>query len=119
MIKITNIEFIDKYKPIKNEKYPTTLLKDTVLHPYVYQKDEYALLAEYIRPRQFFTVINAKQFNYVLPGLKNGKSVTGYIITECPYREENLEWTATGCDEDFVNMINVAKTILGIPPLAS
>ena len=96
MPKISNQEFIDNYSPICNEKYPTTLLQNTPLHKYAFQKDEYSLLAEYIPEKRFFTIIRdcTEEENYlIVPGLLSKPNTRGYIITNHPYRNENFEYT--------------------------
>ena len=92
---ITNSEFIEQYRPICNTRFPTTLLQDSLLHPFTYQRDEYALIAEYVPARRFFSIIYDHTINKwtVIPGLHNGINVRGYIITECEYRPESPYWT--------------------------
>ena len=92
---ITNQEFIETYHPVCNTRFPTTLLQRSLLHPYVFQRDEYALIAEYVPARRFFSIIYrpaSEQFS-VIPGLHNELHCRGYIITECEYRPENLCYT--------------------------
>ena len=96
MIKINNQEFIEKYKPICNTRFPTTLLQGSILHPFAFQRDEYAFIAEYVPARRFFSIVDNSHLSnewIVTPGLHNGVNVKGYIITECEYRPEKLCYT--------------------------
>ena len=91
---ISNQEFIETYHPICNDRFPTTLLQGSLLHLFAFQKDEYALIAEYIRPQRFFTIETTSVGEYVVyPGLRSSSARVGHIITECPWRTENLEYT--------------------------
>jgi|GEM_PF-4376842 len=93
MNEISNQDFVEKYSPICNERFPTQLLNNSILSKYAFQRDEYALIAEYIRPKQFFTIISEEESTIVVPGLRSDSSALGYIITNCPYRAEELEYT--------------------------
>ena len=92
---ITNQEFIEKYKPVCNNRFPTTLLQGSILHPYAYQRDEYAQIAHFSTERRFFSVEISPdgQSDRVIPGLHNGLNIRGYIVTDCQWRPENLEYT--------------------------
>jgi len=99
MNQIANIEFIEKYKPIKNCRFPTfgTIIpEDHILQPYIWDRREKLLLTEYIPNKCFFSVVR------YLVGDQNTLEVhagsdpalgIAWIITECAYRPEDLEYT--------------------------
>ena len=96
MKKISIEEFIEKYKPIVNNRVPTfnTILpEDHPLNPYIWDIREKTLISEYIQARCFFTMTIDHLLGkmIVIPGTMECSK--GYIITKCSWRPENMEYT--------------------------
>jgi hypothetical protein len=97
MKEISNQEFIEKYKPIENCRFPTfdTIIpQEHPLNPFIWDTRECTLIAEYLPHRCFFTLHNDMENGEkrVSPGQRHDY-VLGYIITHCPWRPENQEYT--------------------------
>ena len=109
MKEISNQEFIERYKPIENNRFPTfdTIIpQEQPLQPYIWDRREKFLISEYISNRCFWSVIvestgdisednkilTINKWLKVLPGSKPAEGIA-WIITECAYRPENLEYT--------------------------
>jgi len=99
MKKISNQEFIEKYRPIQNCRFPTfdTIIpQEQPLQPFIWDRREKFLITEYIRNRCFWSVTNygADDPNTlgVVPSSLPSMGVA-WIITECGYRPEDLEYT--------------------------
>jgi len=95
---ISNQEFIEKYKPIQNCRFPTfgTIIPENhILQPYIWDRREKTLLTEYIPNRCFFSVTKDPNVPNVLNITPASSPALGvaWIITECAYRPENLEYT--------------------------
>ena len=95
MTEISSFQFIEKYKPICNKRFQTfnTIIpEEHPLNKYLFDIREKTLIYEYLPKRCFFSLVKLGDINgyALLPGTKN-KSI-GYIITECPYRPEALEF---------------------------
>ena len=100
MKEITNKEFIEKYSPIENCRFPTfdTIIpKEHPLQPFIWDRIERTLIAEYLPNRCFFTLYNDLESGEmrVAPGQRHDY-VMGYIITKCEWRPENMEYTVAG-----------------------
>jgi len=89
--------FIDKYKPICNNRFPTfnTILPlNHPLQPYVWDKREKFLISEYIPNRCFFSVVlspDKEGYYKVIPSSIPSLGIA-WIITECAWRPESKEY---------------------------
>lgn len=85
-------EWIEKYKPIVNEKNYTTLLKGTVLEHFVWDFLDYGMLVEYMVHRRTWSVKKEGDIITIEPGSLHGSLWKGYIITDCPYTNQVREF---------------------------